>query len=216
MGKRRRWSLSEEEILSAADKLARETSFDFSMRHLAAALETWPNSIYFFYENKLALQAALLDSILERVLTEETVTRFLDTTSPWQVRIRQLALSMFDELSDYEGAGYMMTHYGLTGSNAGIRVFQMYIHFGQSIGLSPERAASILQVSLSLIVMFSDLAAAKKNGNANPKLFENSALPVHPDPNIQLAAERILTTTVRERALIGIDLFIKAIETELA
>ena len=216
MGKRRRWSLSAEEILSAADNLARGTSFDFSLRDLAAALESWPISIYFFYENKLALQAALLDSVLERVLTEETVTRFLDAASPWQDRIRQLALSLFDELSDYEGAGHMMTHYGLAGSNAGIRLFQMYVHFGKSIGLSPERTANLLQVSLSLIVTFSDLAAAKKNGNANPKLFETSGLPVHPDPSIQLAAERILTTTVKVRALIGIDLFITAIETELA
>lgn len=215
MAKRRRWSLSKEEILAAADALARRTSFDFSMRDLAADLQTWPNSIYFFYENKRVLQAALLDQVLERALMEETVAHFLDPSEPWQNRIRQLALSLFDQLSAYEGAGHMITHFGLTGSNAGLRLFQMYIHFGTSIGLTPERAATILQVSFTLMVTLSDLAAAKRNGNANPDLFKASGLPTHPDPGIQAAAERILTNSVRDRAVAGIDLFTRAIESEL-
>ncbi|MEM6537516.1 MAG: TetR/AcrR family transcriptional regulator [Pseudomonadota bacterium] len=211
--KRPKSDLTPDAILEAALFLTERDGIEFSMRDLGASLGAWPNTIYAFYPSKEALQAALIDHILDTFYTHVAVQRLLDDEIEWQVRITDLALAAFETLSQYHGVGRKLTHFGMFGEQAGLRFFSRLLKFYTSIGFETRRAGVIMQVTGFFVYEMSDLEAAVQRGEANHRIAEQSLKEVSKQDAESL--EEIINTPVRARVETGIKLFIAGIETEL-
>lgn len=195
--------------------LARREGLDFSMRDLGHALSSWANTVYAFFPSKQALQDALIDRIIDEALSADVVERVLDDAVPWQARFRTFGLALFDTFSKYPGTGVLITQYGMLGSPNAARLFQLMITLFTRLGLSPQRAAIVLQASAFFLLQISDLAASIARGQANADALLNSDMASGPDSDLSSAIKAMADIPIRDRAVAGLDLFIAGLEREI-
>jgi AcrR family transcriptional regulator len=110
-----RRTLSEQNILDAAMTLLAERGADaVTIRGIAARVAVAPNAVYTYFPDK----AAVLQGLVEQLLSRVNHDRFTDPALAWRDRIEALALELRTELLTHPGAVYLMLGNPLNGPHA--------------------------------------------------------------------------------------------------
>jgi AcrR family transcriptional regulator len=110
-----RRTLSEQNILDAALALLAEHGANaVTIRGIATRVAVAPNAVYTYFPDK----AAVLQGLVEQLLSRVNHNRFTDASLPWRDRIQALALELRAELLSHPGAVHLMLGIPLNGPHA--------------------------------------------------------------------------------------------------
>ncbi|MEM9047070.1 MAG: TetR/AcrR family transcriptional regulator [Pseudomonadota bacterium] len=213
-GKRTRWQISEEEILREGLFLAREVGLEFSMRQLADRLNTWPNAIYVYFKDKRELQIALIDEIFREYLEKVPVEELLDFNVPWDERFRYVATTLYDHMTDYYRAGYLISHFGMVGTKSGMDFFRALFAIAFSVGLPIERAVAIFHAASTYVLQIIELGSAGKQNISNSDALDFEKLSDGLPDELSKPIIKVMNQGARDRLINGVDAFILAAQTE--
>jgi AcrR family transcriptional regulator len=133
-----RRTLSEQNILDAALALLAEHGADaVTIRGIAARVAVAPNAVYTYFPDK----AAVLQGLVEQLLSRVNHNRFTDPSLPWRDRIQTLALELRAELFAHPGAVHLMLGNPLNGPNAQA-VSDTLLSILADAGLNPQDASN--------------------------------------------------------------------------
>ena len=133
-----RRTLDEQTILGAALALLAERGADgVTVRGIAARVGVAPNAVYTYFPDK----AAVLQGLVEQLLSRVNHDRFTDRSLPWRDRIQALALELRAELLTHPGAVHLLLGTPLKGQNA-LAVGETLLAIMADAGLDPGDAAN--------------------------------------------------------------------------
>jgi AcrR family transcriptional regulator len=158
-----RRTLSEQDILEAALTLLAERGADaVTMRGIAARVGVAPNAVYTYFPDK----AAVLQGLVEQLLSRVNHDRFTDPSLPWRDRIQALAFELRTELLTHPGAVHLILGNPLNGPHAQA-VSDTLLSILADAGLGPSDAANaahLLNVHILGSVAFQTTAADPDTG----------------------------------------------------
>ncbi|MEM6914567.1 MAG: hypothetical protein AAF511_11385, partial [Pseudomonadota bacterium] len=137
------------------------------MRQLADRLNTWPNAVYFYFKDKRELQIALIDEIFREYLEKVPLQELLDFNVPWDERFRRVATTLYDHMTDYYRAGYLISHFGMVGTKSGMEFFRALFTIAFSVGLPIERSMTIFHAAATYVMQIIELGSAGKQNISN-------------------------------------------------
>ncbi|MEM1395855.1 MAG: TetR/AcrR family transcriptional regulator [Pseudomonadota bacterium] len=213
--KRRRGQLSREEILAEGMALAREVGLDFPMRTIANRLNAWPNAVYSYFEHKRDLQNALIDEIIAEFLDGDMLTKVTDASVPWDVRLRNVSLELYDHLIQYDRAGYLMVNYGMLGEIHGPKLFRSLLIVVLSSGLAPRRALELYHAAVTFLIQMVELGSAGLKGRSSNKGVSYEIYSSGAPDDLAEVIEDVIRQPPRARLITGIDAFLVAARHEL-
>lgn len=137
-----RRTLSEQNILDAALTLLAERGADaVTIRGIAARVAVAPNAVYTYFPDK----AAVLQGLVEHLLSRVNHNRFTDPALPWRDRIQALAHELRTELLTHPGAVQLMLGNRFDGPHARA-VSQTLLAILTDAGLNPRDAANAVHL----------------------------------------------------------------------
>ncbi|MEM9743777.1 MAG: TetR family transcriptional regulator [Pseudomonadota bacterium] len=213
--KRSRRELANEEVIVAATELAKLRGMQFSMRELAASLNTWPNALYKFYPTKQALQAVIINRLMGEALTVDVLADLEDESKPWQHRMRVISGVVFDVAAQVAGLGRLLTHESMFASPPLLTLVYSIVEQLIRLGLSRKRAGELVQIVAFYLLSMGELEAAQRRGGTTAGEFEPGKA-VDATSLADDAITALLSYDKRERTLAGVDLMIAAAEAEIA
>ncbi len=213
-GKLTREKLSKDTILDGAMKLARREGVNFTMRALGKELNAWQNVAYDHFPTKLELQHELLNLIVGEALTEPTIQRFQSRTNDWGERLKRFSIDLFDCLSKYRGVGHLITHHGAAGPPNVVKLVELCLDHSAEKNFSADRSSQIFTVLTFFVAEMADLAAATRDGLVTERFVGDSQRNDDLDPRFSEFMRTSLSTPVRDRVIIGLDIFIAGLIDE--
>lgn len=149
-----RGPLTPEQIVDAALKLTREEGVDgWSVRTLAARLETWPNTLYHHVGDRDAIVAQVMDRVVSRIAVP-------DDDVIWQEWFRDLLGDARRVLGQHPGVAWRLIRDGPAVPSA-LRVIDRGVARLLDAGFG-DRAAGAYGVLLNCGLMHSALADARR------------------------------------------------------
>ncbi|MEY3589149.1 MAG: hypothetical protein RJA47_1745 [Actinomycetota bacterium] len=149
--RRRRGSLSREEIVAAAEVVARDAR-PLTIREISSEMGASPMSLYRYFPTREDLMAALVDTILERVV--------VPSAGPWDSRLHQLAEEHSRVLSAHPWAVPILFDHPVPGLNA-MRLGESYLEIFTEAGMNGDDAVTGLMSVLALVYGRAGFVAGK-------------------------------------------------------
>ncbi len=208
--KRRRGQLSREEILTEGVALAREVGLDFPMRTIADRLNAWPNAVYSYFDDKKDLQNALIDEVFAEFLEGDVLARAMDASLPWDARLRNVSLELYDHLIQYYNAGYLIVNYGMMGEKHGPKLFRTLLIVVLSSGLPPRRALELYHAAITFLIQMAELGSAGLKGRSNSEGVSYKDYSSGAPYELAKVIDEVIRQPARARLITGIDAFLIA------
>ncbi|MEY2766903.1 MAG: hypothetical protein RI912_565 [Actinomycetota bacterium] len=143
--------MSREEIVAAAEVVA-TAARPLTIREISSEMGASPMSLYRYFPTREDLMAALVDTILERVV--------VPTAGPWHSRLHQLAEEHSRVLSDHPWAVPILFDHPVPGLNA-MKLGERYLEIFSEAGLNGEDAVTGLMSVLALVYGRAGFVAGK-------------------------------------------------------
>lgn len=191
-----------ESVVDAAiEILDRHGLGDLTMRRLGAALEVQPSALYWHFENKQALLAAVAERIVAGAPHD---ARDTDQDADWRDRTRAAARGLRDGLlSSRDGAEVVLSTLAL---GLGSDLAQQRLAAALSEGLPHGDAESAATVLLQFVLGHTSLVQQRLQADSLGALASGTASPaLVPDESFELGVELVLAGLAQRGAKGGFD-----------
>lgn len=213
-GKRTKADLTRGEILNAAIKLTQCDGIDVSMRDLAEELDTWPNTIYAFFENKARLKQAIVNHLLDRAFDDEMLTALAGLAMPWRDAFEQAGITLFELASQYRGLAPLMLTQGAGTTSRAMLLVPALVGRLTREGLDEEKAAIIMHTAINYVLSLGQTVALYEAGLTAGETLD-TAMEHSGGMPMSITRQVFFDYTGPERVESGLAIFVAAIEKEL-
>ncbi|MEO0883461.1 MAG: TetR family transcriptional regulator [Pseudomonadota bacterium] len=209
-------NLSQKKVLVVALGLVQENGIDFSMRALSTRLNVSHMAVYRHFKNRRELLDAIVEAVMEEAMSQAAVNGLSDQSKPWQERLKDFSLAIYDVYVKYPGVAEKVL-YGALHTRSGLLMVETAAEFLVKLGLARIRAAGVFQSIGLLVCQVAILDHARQTGESDRDGLLARAADFKDDfPIAHEYIHLMANVSFRDRLKVGLDLFCSAIEAEVS